>query len=173
MEANMEVNADLFYMMRREIAAMIRVKLRRNTAQMPAWITLSPYRLMERQSGIHGAWVIKAHHIADNGPTVIIYDGGQPRTSRQSLLIEKDDFEEGVIGLPECIGLCGFTPVQHVKSLFVGFAAFMSQCQERRGYRLHTAIDRTVAGTRPPLLCSDFERVPIDESHGRGWLLQG
>ena len=66
---------------------------------------------------------LQAEPETGNGPAVIIHDDGEPGTHRWATVMAHPEIQQGMIGLPEVIGLFGFVSVEEIVGGTVGLAA--------------------------------------------------
>ena len=78
----MQIGTHLLQMVGGEIAAVVSVNRRRDTADMPLRQRLAPDRLAQHQGRLDGGWRVNTHPKPGNGPAVIIRKDGEPGPRR-------------------------------------------------------------------------------------------
>jgi hypothetical protein len=113
---------------------------------------------------------LKAESIADNGAAVVILNCREPGLGRLSCFIEQQDVKGGVIGLPHCVGMRCFAPVEQIKRFAVRSGSLMSKGDQSRIEILDNLTDAVIAGRCPPLFFGNGTDLAMNGGHrtGRG-----
>jgi hypothetical protein len=123
----MSLDTDLLQMMRGDITAVVGIKRLRDTTDVPLGHGFTPQCLAQDQGRLDGGWGLKADPKPGNGPAVIIYYDCEPGTSRLPTVMPQPNIQQGVIGLPEVVGLFGCASIEEIIGGSVGFAAVVGQ----------------------------------------------
>jgi hypothetical protein len=87
---------------------------------------------------------------------MIVDNRRQPRARRLARLVEDEQIERGVIGLPDRVGSTRPVPVNHLKPVAEGGCAFMRQSHRRWINGREDRVDRAVRGDAPALRRRDL-----------------
>ena len=94
---------------------MVRVEHGRNAADMPGGDDFAPDGGTQDESGLQGGGCLKTHPQPRNGPTIIVHDHRQPGTRRLSVIVDQPEVHEGMIRLPDGIGVGRFAAIDQIK----------------------------------------------------------
>src|SRR5947207_10362945 len=101
-------------MRRGKIAPVIAGESRRNTYDLPIGYGLTPNGLAQGQSRLDGRRSLHVDAETSNGPAVIIHDDGEPGAYGRSIAGAHPDIQQGMIGLPDIVGLLRVVSVEQI-----------------------------------------------------------
>ncbi|MGA3344556.1 MAG: hypothetical protein ABSC76_06725 [Terracidiphilus sp.] len=100
-KAHLEIDGNLFYVLRGEIGTIVRIENLWNAAYMPMRMPLPPNTLSKREGCSHRRRWIEAQIVAGNGAAVVVDYDGQPRSSSLPAFPQQEDAQLRVICLPD------------------------------------------------------------------------
>ncbi len=156
-----------------EIRSVIRVELGRNAARAPAGIGFPPDGLVQDQRCLRCAGGGKPEEIAGNRPAVVIEDNGEPGSLGFSRIVEDEDWQERVVGLPYVVRRSRLVAVDQVKLLLVRLRSLMRERRQRRSKPADDPADGAGAWRRPAPLPADAFRFAVDGRNSPARLLEG
>jgi hypothetical protein len=152
-----------------EITAVSRVKCCRDSSDPPLRQGLTPYRLAQHQGRVEARGGLQAQPKAGNGATVVIHDDGEPGPHRWATLLAYPEVQQGMIGLPEVIGLGGFVSGEEIVGGTGGLAPGVGQRDQSRVQMLHDPRPPAIVGHGPAVAKRHVTHVAVDKGHSRGW----
>src|SRR5215470_15248246 len=90
-----------------------------------------------------------------------------------AIIVAYPDIQQGMIGLPEVVGLLRVVSVEQIVRGTVRFAALVGQDNEGGVELLDEVIDSVVAGNGPSVLPRHLTHLSVDERHGGRRFTQG
>src|SRR5207244_7075250 len=88
-------------------------------------------------------------------------------------LAHQEHIEQIVIGLPDGVGTIGFTAIQKIEALLVGFGALVGQGRQPSRKRTDNVIDDAVAWRLEMVLLSHLTDLSMDKGHRQWGTLEG
>ena len=101
-----------------------------------------------------------------NGPAVIIHNDGEPGPHRVPLVMPHPQIQQGVIGLPDGVGLLCLAAIEQIKDRAIGFTPGMGQGHQPTIELLNHLIHTLIAWQRPAMLGGDVDDLPMHEGGG-------
>jgi hypothetical protein len=118
----------------------------------PSRVGLAPDRLPQRQRQVQRGRGAEEHGVASDRAGAVVEHDGQPRPRRRAGLVEDEQVEFGVVGLPDLVRPLGLAPVDQLVAVPQRHRPVVRQRQQLRVQGGHDRVDGAVGRDRPAVL---------------------
>ena len=168
----MQSRRDLVEMMAGEVRAVVDVKDVGHTADRPGGIGLAPNGVTQREAGVQHRRGADERQGAGHRARVVVEDDGQPWAHWLAGLIENENVQHGVVGLPDRVGRFGAVPMDQLIAVAKCCRPVQRQADHCRVELGEDRMHRAVGWHRPAFSLGDFGNPAVDQGSGRARLLQ-
>ena len=165
-QADAQVGRDLLEVAAGEVGAVVDVEGIGDAAHGPGGVLLAPDRLAQRERSVERRGSAQEDHVARDGPRVVVDDRREPRPRGLASLVQDQDVEQRVVGLPEGVRRLGSVAVDQLEAVAEGGQPLVSQRHHSRVQGGEDRMHGGVGGDGPALGARDFGRPAMDRGRG-------
>jgi len=151
-ELEVQIGGDLDEVVAGEVAAVVGVQDVGQAMHRPTRVGLAPDRLPQRQREVQRGRGAKEHGVAGDRAGAVVEHDGQPRPGRCPRLVEHEQVELGVVGLPDLVRPLRLAPVDQLVAVPQRHRPVVRQRQQLRVQGGHDRVDGAVGRDRPAVL---------------------